>query len=512
MRKKIFCDTSTLRSSTVLASIFLVSIVLIVFWKTISHDFIEYDDNVYVYKNSNVSEGLSLKSIIWAFTDVNTGNWHPMTWLSHMLDSQLFGLNPAGHHFTNLLLHTMNTILLFFVFNVMAKDFWRSLFVAALFAVHPLHVESVAWIAERKDLLSSFFCMLTLWVYVKYVQKPKLLNYLLLGLSFALGLMAKPMLVTVPFLLLLLDFWPLCRFEFFDLSKDEKFRNTWNLILEKIPLFVLSGIISIITYFAQKNAGAISSPEWGDRVSNILTGYTAYIYKMFWPKNLAILYPLSDVQIWKTVSSGILLTIIFIIAFKNARRFPYLLMGWLWYTGTLVPVIGLVKVGTHSIADKYTYLPYIGLFVALSWFISDLLAKWRYKRTFFIITGSAVLIVLISVARNQVSYWRNSVTLFEHTLKITPGNYFVHNFLGGVYLSKGQLKKAEKEIKKALKINPYFAEAHYNLGGYYYLSDLLEDAEREFKATLALKPDLIMAKQYLQNIYKEKGEMDKANP
>jgi hypothetical protein len=382
---------------------------LAVFWQVLGHDFVNYDDPDYVYRNPNVQSGITLSSIKWAFTTGHAANWHPLTWLSHMLDWQLFGDNPGWHHLTNLFLHIANTLLLFAVLKRMTNALWRSAFVAAAFALHPLHVESVAWVAERKDVLSTLFWMLTIAAYLRYLERPGTGRYLLTLLIFALGLMAKPMLVTLPFVLLLLDYWPLGRFQFGQIVKSvgQQSRKSLNafshwklsrhLLLEKVPLFALSAISSIVTFLVQRTAGAVTSVETLPlklRIANTFVSYLTYIQKMVWPSRLAMFYPYPDKTdlIWQTVVFALLLLIISLGVIWLMRRRRYLLTGWLWYLGTLVPVIGLVQVGDQALADRYTYVPLTGLFIIIAWGVPDLIAKWRFRKHALAASAIAVLL------------------------------------------------------------------------------------------------------------------------
>jgi len=358
--------------------------------------FVNYDDDVYVTENRNVNRGITAESVFWAFTNPHRSMWHPLTSLSHMLDCQLFGLVPFWHHLTSLLFHIAGTLLLFWILKRMTGAVWLSAFVAAVFALHPLNVESVAWVAERKSVLSSFFWMLTIAAYLRYAERPGIDRYLLVVLVFCLALMAKPMVVTLPFALLLLDYWPLGRFQWGRQSREESsmqsesakvsYRNSpsWRLVVEKIPLFILSAVLSVITFIAQKSGGAVM---WTDslplnfRIPNALVSYLTYIGKMFWPSRLAVFYPhpRGTVSIWLAVVVALLLLALSIWVIRSARSRRYLLVGWLWYLGTLVPVVGLVQAGGQARADRYMYLPMIGLLIIITWGLCELAAKWRYR-------------------------------------------------------------------------------------------------------------------------------------
>ena len=361
----------------------LIVSILAVHWQVKDHEFIDYDDNVYITDNPQVQLGFSSKTLKWAFTTTHAGNWHPLTWLSHMMDCRLFGLNPSGHHLTSVFLHIINSILLFFALQWATSTIWPSALVACLFALHPLHVESVAWVAERKDVLSTFFWLLTMLAYIGYAKRPSKSSYLLVLFLFTLGLTAKPMLVTLPFLLLLLDYWPLDRFQLgrdFGSAGNKSTRSLEpstkklppsRLIVEKLPMFMLSGIFSVIALWAQEKAGAMSGMEivpfkW--RIANALVSYVSYIGKMIWPRGLAVFYPhpQDSLPIWQAVSAGLLLLILSTLVVRLAARYKYGLVGWLWYLGTLVPVIGLVQVGEQTRADRYTYVPLIGLYIIIA--------------------------------------------------------------------------------------------------------------------------------------------------
>jgi hypothetical protein len=366
----------------------LILATCIAFWQIQANDFLNLDDNLYVLDNPHIQDGVSLRGILWAFTEVYAGHWHPLAWLSHMLDIELFALKSGGHHMTSLIIHTINTILLFLLFQRMTGALWRSASVAALFALHPLHVESVAWVAERKDLLCAFFWILTLWAYSSYVKTATFSRYLLTVLCFVLALMSKPMAVTLPFVLLLLDFWPLDRFR---AEKENGKRIVFHLVFEKIPLILLGVILSLFTLYTHSKGGTVASFDnspLNSRIENALISYIRYIVKMFWPDPLAVLYPYPSNPLLSEVTGAILLLIIITFLVILARRnHPYFLTGWLWYLGTLVPVIGLVQAGLQSIADRFTYIPLIGLFFAIVYGIQDALKGSRFQNVVFISTG-----------------------------------------------------------------------------------------------------------------------------
>jgi len=484
----------------------LMMIILVVFWQVRSFEFIGYDDDRYVTHNHHVQRGLAKESVIWAFTAFHASNWHPLTWLSHMLDVKFFGLNPAGHHLTNLFFHVLSTLMLFFILKSMTGMVWKSSVVAALFAVHPLHVESVVWVAERKDVLSVFFGMAALWAYVRYTKQPVLSRYLPILLLFALGLMSKPMLVTLPFVLLLLDYWPLGRIPF-PPSANANLKMTgflktlcpgspiYCLVLEKVPFFLLSAASSVVTLMAQRQEIAShQSLHLSERMANAVVAYVGYIIKMIWPYPLAVFYPYpKDVLLWKSAGAGLFLIFISVIVIKKFREFPYLLVGWCWYLGTLVPVIGLVQVGLQSMADRYTYMPLIGLFIIIAWGLPDLIIHWRFRRIALTVAAVIVLSLLSAVAWFQLHHWRNSVTLFEHTLAVTRDNYVMHNNMGAVLAEKGKTAEAAEHYREALKIKPDDAEARYNLGNIMLRQGQFENALVQYAEVLRHKPDFASA-------------------
>ena len=484
----------------------LITAVLLVYWQVGDHEFINYDDNAYITDNAQVQKGLTSKGIIWAFTTSHTGNWHPLTWISHMLDCELYGLNPEGHHLTNVLFHMANAILLFVVLRWMTGAIWRSGLVAALFALHPLHVESVAWVAERKDVLSTFFWMLTMVAYVHYVNRPGGKRYLLVLITFALGLMAKPMLVTLPFVLLLLDYWPLNRFKpravtgsvedqplGFRSSGDDK-SPILKAVMEKTPLFLMSLFSCVVTVMAQQEAGAISTLEivpFKLRIANGLVSVVAYMGKMIWPQDLAVFYPhpVSDLQIWKPVVAGLFLLILSTVALWVAQRCRYVLVGWLWYLGTLVPVLGLVQVGEQAMADRYTYVPLIGLFIVVVWGFADLVKGWRSRRWVVSVSAAVMVLALMAGSWLQVAHWKNSIKLFKHALDVTTNNYVAHYTLGNALALQGNLTGSVSHYNKALQIHPNFAEAHNNLGNALALQGNLTGAISHYNKALQINPD-----------------------
>ena len=451
------------RKQLILAICFGLAVgTLALYFPIISHDFVNFDDDGYLIENPHVKNGLSWSGIIWAFTSGYASNWHPLTWISHMVDCQLFGLNPAGHHLMNLLFHTANTLLLFILLNYLTGAIWRSAFVAALFAWHPLHVESVAWASERKDVLSAFFWMLSLIAYVRYAKvqsssspAPAVVSYLLALLLFACGLMSKPMVVTLPFVLLLLDFWPLQRFKPSTLQR---------LLCEKIPFLALSVAACVVTYVVQKNGGAVSKNPLSFRVENALWAYERYLAKTFWPSDLAIFYPFpSHGLLGLAIVSALLLALFSVIFIALSRSQPYLLVGWFWFLGVLVPAIGIIEVGSASMADRYDYLPSVGLFILVTWALNDLLGSQRGKQ-FLATTAAATLIACLIITTHQIKYWRNSITLFSHALQVTTDNYVADACLGQALDAIGDEKNALIFCQDAVRIDPDYPPAQSFLG------------------------------------------------
>ena len=428
----------------------------------LSNSFINFDDDAYITENSHVKAGLTWPGIAWAFKSSYAANWHPLTWISHMIDCQFFGLNPAGHHLVNVLLHTANTLLLFFLLNNLTGAPWRSAFVAALFAWHPVHVESVAWASERKDVLSAFFWMLTLIAYVRYTKarefnhfSQSIATYLLALIFFACGLMSKPMVVTLPFVLLLLDFWPLERF---------KASKSLRLLAEKIPFLVLSLSGCIITYLIQKKGNAVVNEPIPFRISNALWAYDRYIGKLFWPVDLAIAYPFQNHgQVGLAILSALLLAACSCIFIFLMRRWPYLFAGWFWFLGTLVPVIGIVQVGPASMADRYSYLPSIGLFILVTWGAAGFFESLR-QRKILIMAALATLATCLFLTSIQIKYWRNSITLFSHAVAVTTDNYVACACLGEALDGFGQENEALKYCQEAVRINPDYPAGPFFLG------------------------------------------------
>jgi len=450
-----------------------------VYWPVTTHSFLNYDDQEYVTENPHVQSGLSLQNVVWSLTEVHSANWHPLTWISHMLDVQLFGLDPGMHHLTNLIFHVLSTLLLFFVFRRMTGELWPGCLVAALFALHPLHVESVAWIAERKDVLSTFFWMATLWAYLRYADSPNLLQYLRVLLFFILGLTAKPMLVTLPFVLLLIDYWPLKRFS--------GSRSGTRLVWEKAPLLVFTLLSCWITLLAQYHAGAIKFAEtypFSIRIANALVSYVAYLVKMVWPRHLAAYYPYpgDSLSIWMVSGAVLVLISVSFAVWCFRKRHPHLWVGWLWYVGTLFPVIGLVQVGSQALADRYTYVPFIGLFIMVSYSLSSFRSKPLIPITVF----SIILAMLTVQARIQIRYWQNDMTLFSRMLNVTENNYRAHFGMGFALSGRGLLDQAEVHYREAIRINPDYDRVYNNIGILFLKKGDVQAATTQFLKALQL--------------------------
>jgi protein O-mannosyl-transferase len=500
-----------------LTCLLLVAATLVVYAQVRNHDFVSYDDEQYVTRNDHVQGGLTLENVKWAFMATDASNWHPLTWLSHMLDVEIHGLNPGPHHLTNLIFHMVNTLLLFFIFRQMTGAFRQSAFVAALFALHPLHVESVAWIAERKDVLSTFFWLLTLRCYGGYVKSPDIRRYVLVFVCFALGLLAKPMLVTLPFVLLLFDYWPLGRVKIGTSAVADPLypkAGISSLFYEKIPLFVLAAASSLVTFLVQQKGGAVKSLEIFSvdvRIANALNAYIGYIGKMFWPHRLGVLYPHpGELPIWQTAAAFFLLVIVTLFSIRFIKKAPYLIIGWLWYLGTLVPVIGLVQVGTQAMADRYTYIPIVGLFVMLAWGIPELFSKWHYRDKALALIAAAVLSVLTVTSWMQLRYWKNSLTLYRHTLEVTVDNEKMYNNLGYIQAQQGLLNEAIPYYRKAIHINPEYAKAHNNLGDVLGKLGRIDEAIVHHKEALWIRPDYAGAYNSLGVALNRQGKADEA--
>jgi len=487
----------------ILICVFLIAAIVAVYWPVYKYDFVKYDDDVYVTDNIHIQSGFNWQSIRWAFTASCAGNWHPVTMLSHTLDYQLFKDWAGGHHITNILFHIVNTLILFYVLTLMTASIWPSAFVAAAFALHPLHIESVAWVAERKDVLSTFFWLLTMLAYVRYVKNPKLKWYLAAFVLFVLGLMSKPMLVTVPFVLLLLDYWPLER------------KISWRLLIEKVPFFICSFVSCVVTFLAQQKGGAVVAFEsfgLATRINNAVVSCLAYITKMIWPSRLAVLYPHpgDNLSTTKVVISGIILLLISIYVVYQTRRHKFFAVGWFWFLGTLVPVIGLVQVGIQAMADRYSYIPLIGLFIIIAFGAKEFIPKRRYK--ILAVLTAVILIGWGITAGRQLRYWKDSISLFEHTLAVTENNYHIYSNYATYLTGLGRFNEAIEQFDKLLAVRPASAEAHNNLGSALIKAGKVDLAVEHFRLAIKYKPGFPQAYCNIGFVLLEQGKLEESVP
>jgi len=536
--------------NVLLIALFLILATLAAFWQVGNNGFLNFDDDDYLTANRHIQNGITTEGLRWAFTTRHAANWHPLTWISHMLDIQLFGLNPRWHHLTNLLFHIANVLLLFFALNRLTKALWQSAFVAALFALHPLHVESVAWVAERKDVLSTFFWMLILLAYSYYATRARLKSYLVVVALFSLGLMAKPMLVTLPFVLLLLDYWPLERFAqkqaapsipaalnspatvrkkkgkaarptrkiSGEREKPAGQRVSWAvirpLVLEKIPLFVLTILSCAATYIAQDTGGAVASTETytaGIRLGNAFVSYILYLAKTIWPNNLAVFYPHPGLlPLWQVLGAVLFLATVTFAVIRTSKRFPYLPVGWLWFTGTLVPVIGVVQVGGQAMADRYTYIPSIGLFIMAAWGIPEIFKKRRYWKEVLTASSALCILCLSMLTWRQVGYWHDNITISDHALSITKNNYRMYLNRGLATYLNGDFGQAVEDYNRAIEINPRYFKAYTNRGTAYYDTGNYTRAIEDFDRAIQCNPRHAMGYYNLGLAYTALGDRARA--
>jgi tetratricopeptide (TPR) repeat protein len=514
----------------------LVLMTIALYWPATRCDFVNYDDNLYITENPHVQSGLTLENIKWAFTNPVVAIWHPLTVMSHMLDCQLFGLRPWGHHLTSVLLHVVNTVLVFVLLQRLTGVLWRSVLVAAVFGLHPVHVESVAWVAERKDVLSACFGLLSLLFYASYVEKSKIHSpkskvfYGLTLICFALGLMSKPMLVTWPFVMLLLDYWPLRRVagdgwqgtrdknsgsQLPGATKRNKGGSTFNhLLFEKLPFFGLAAVASVVTYLAQRHSGAVKMIQnlpLGARSGNALISYCRYLGKLFWPVDLAVFYPRpGHWPLEQVLLAGGLIMGVTVLLIVKRRRYPFMLMGWLWYCGTLVPVIGLVQVGEQAMADRYTYIPSLGVLILAIWGVYELTRSWRYQELVLSMAGCVVVTLCFVITRQQLGYWKDGEILFRHALEVTEDNYIAHNNLGFALFKKNRIDDAISQFLEAIRLKPSFAEAHINLGATLLEKGRVDEAINQYQEAIRLKPDYAEAHYNLGNALGKKSQIDEA--
>ena len=449
--------------STYCVVLILIAATSIAYWNVDKLEFLSIDDNYYVYGNSQIRSGITPATVKWAFSTTFASNWHPLTWISHMVDYQLYRLKPAGHHLTNFLFHVLNAVLLFFVLKMMTGSLIKSACVALLFGLHPLHVESVAWVSERKDVLSTFFMLIAMVSYSQFVLSAKRRFYFCAIIAFALGLMSKPMLVTLPFVLLLLDYWPFLRIktarsEMKRIIGQKTLRSFYFLIIEKIPFFVLSALSCIVTYAAQHAGNAVVTTvriPLFDRICNAAVSYVTYIGKMIWPVNSALYYPYSERQsLWLSIGAAVLLLCITVAFIRLAKSRPYGIAGWLWFLGTLVPVIGFVQVGGQEMADRYTYIPFIGLFIILAWGMHDISKLLPVVRP-FIAVGTAIAFILLTLqTHKQVEFWKNDLTIAQRALSVTGNNFMAYNIKADYFLAHENYDEAKRNYLKSLAICP----------------------------------------------------------
>ena len=530
-------------------AVLLAVATLAVYAQVAGHGFVSYDDPDYVSGNPYVRAGLTRAGLSWALTTGHAGNWHPLTWLSHMLDCQLFGLRPGAHHLTNVLLHTANSLLLFVLLRGMSGALWPSAAVASFFALHPLHVESVAWVSERKDVLSTLFWMLTLLAYWRYTRQPSLRRYLPVLVLLALGLMAKPMLVTLPLVMLLLDVWPLGRLplaapEGRDTPRVERSarrqdvrpggdprarkarrsealprarRAAWppglRLVLEKVPFVALAAASSVVTFVVQLHGGAVAPVDtlpFEARGANALVSYAAYLGKMIYPAGLVIFYPRVPLPAWQVAAAGLALVAGSLLVIRLAPRRPWLLVGWLWYVVTLLPVIGLVQVGDLAMADRYTYVPLIGPFIMLAWTAAEIVRRRPAWRSMVAASVGVLLAGCAAGTGLQLRYWRSSMTLFEHAVEVIPDNYVAHLSLGNALAEQGRLDDAIAHYSAALRVKPDLAKAHGNLGVILARQGKLEEAVAQYAEALRLNPDLPETHNNLGAALAERGRIEEA--
>lgn len=489
----------------------LIVLILAVYGRVITYDFLNFDDDRYILDNPFVSSGLSWDSLKWAFTTRYEANWHPVTWLSHMLDVSLSGLNPGFHHAVNLGFHLANTLLLLLLLYRMTRDYWPALMVAALFALHPLHIESVAWIAERKDLLSTFFLFLTLTAYHSYTIKPGYFSYVTTLSCYILGLMAKPMLVTLPLILYIIDYWPLERFRADNVTPNQ--RHT-RLLLEKIPFAILATASVVLTYNVQQLWGAtapLGQQNIWFNLATAVTNYIRYIFMMFFPFKLAVFYPYSDLIIWWKLCLCLIATLaISATAFVYARKYPYVLAGWLWYLVTLLPVVGIINIGFHEYADRYTYIPLTGMFIALVWLVTDISREHGWNG--YVTRGGVTLVIILSIVTPlQLRHWKNSLTLFSHAADVTSNNWLAHQHISQVLLINCNIPAAFNHINEAIRVKPDNSTNFVILGSIYRNMRREDDAIKALEQALLLDPGNARGLQNLGVLYADTGRTDNAD-
>jgi tetratricopeptide (TPR) repeat protein len=482
--------------SHLLIAVLLVTCTLLVYGQLYEHEFLSYDDDAYITDNPHIRSGWTKQGLGWAFRTIHHGHWHPLTWLSHMTDVQLFGLDPVAHHLINLLFHSATSLLLFWVFFRMTGEVWKSAFVAAIFSLHPLNVESVAWAAERKNVLSTFLWVATMWAYLRYARKPGILSYLLVLIIFALGLMSKLMLVTLPGILLLLDYWPLGRLQWGQSGTEARaqFRpsSAVRLFMEKLPLLALAIGLTLLTIYLRRKVfsahlGGVHIREQGIGISPL--AYMHYLIKMVWPSGLSISYPIRWPQpTWNFILAGFILSAVSLFGLKTLRKRPYILVGWLWFLLTLIPVIGLVSISPIAIVDRFMYVPMIGLLIAVSWWIPELFQGFSHKRAALGIGSGILVLIMMGLSYRQVGYWKSNVSLYDYTNEINPDNFLAHNNLGVILKGEGRLEEAISHFKAALERKPDSEDAHINLGSALDRLERHQEAMVHYEKALKINP------------------------
>jgi len=524
------------RLRLILVSVALAAMTALAFWRVGTCDFINFDDELYVTQNQQVQHGLTAAGVRWAFTTFHATNWHPLTWLSHMLDCQLFGMKAGLHHRSSLLLHVLNSLLLFWLLGRMTGALWRSALVAALFAVHPLHVESVAWVAERKDVLSTAFWLLTLGAYVEYARRQSPAAYLASLVFFTLGILAKPMVVSLPFVMLLLDVWPLGRLALGRTARAQDAtarrgprsgggqpasralgtgpRSLAGLLLEKVPFFALAAFSSVMTFLAQHRGGAVVTLVWiplSQRLPNAIVSYVAYLAKLFWPSQLCIYYPfVRFLSPWKVAAATVLLLLLTVLVLWRWRKRPYLAVGWFWYVGTLLPVIGLVQVGGQAMADRYTYIPSIGIFVLAVWGLAEAGTRLRLQPWLAAAPCGILLLGCCLSAHQQVGYWRDSLTVYRRALAVAPNSPLINKDYGVTLMRLGKLDEARPYLAEAVRLDPTYGDAHFALGLVCEKAGDLETATRSFEHALRIMPNHADANERLGVLLFNRGDFDRA--
>jgi protein O-mannosyl-transferase len=508
-----------LTGPTALSLILLAGVTLAVFAPVVSFQFINVDDGVYVTANPHVQQGLTWHNAAWAMTALEAANWHPVTWLSHMLDVTLFGLNPSGHHAVSLLIHILNVILVFVWLRSMTGKLWESAVVAAIFAVHPLGLESVAWIAERKNVLSTLFLLLTLWAYVEYARRPGMFRYLLVAASFALGLMSKPMLVTLPFALLLLDYWPLARLGFTpksigSIDSGAAAAVFFRRCVEKLPLLILAVGSAVLTLKAQAMDSEIKVVSLSSRIANALLSYGTYLLQMVWPSKLAIFYPYRDREIfsWQVMLSLVSICLITTLAVWQIKQRPYLAVGWFWYLGTLIPAIGLVHVGDIAHADRYTYVPQLGIFIAIVWGAADLKNRFPALRYWVLSAGGLAVVALAAATTRDISYWHDGISISERALAITGPNCLMEKALGEAFYNRGRIDEALEHLERSAQIQPTDT-ALFEIGTIEFQQKKFEEAAFYYRTALQYPGEAQMSAQIHNNLAvleMQQGSLDDA--